>query len=607
MKTTKKLERVTIRFAGDSGDGMQLTGTQFTRTTAMAKNDLSTVPDFPAEIRAPAGTLYGVSGFQIQFSSEMIHTPGDQADVLVAMNPAALKSGLRYLKKGGTIIVNTDAFTSRNLRMADFEDDPIDNGFLEGYEVFSVEMTRLTKDALEGLELTHKEKERCKNFFALGMIYWLYNRSIDPTLAWIEEKFHKKPVWVEANKRALRGGRNFADMTEIFTVNYEVPEAKIEPGIYRRITGNEALSLGLVAVSNKSDVEILYCSYPITPASDILQHVSNYKNYGVKSFQTEDEIAAIGAAIGASFAGNLGVTGTSGPGFALKAEFAGLAVICELPLLIVDVQRGGPSTGMPTKPEQTDLMQGMYGRNGEAPIPIIAADSPADCFQTVYDAARVAFQFMTPVLILSDAYLANGAEPWRIPDIDAIPEIKPNFAEPGKPYLPYERDDDSLARKWALPGMPGLEHRIGGLERQENTGNVSYDPENHMRMTEIRAEKIEKINDFVEGPELHGSEKGDVLVISWGSTYGTVRTAVEQLQRAGKEISYIHLRWLNPLPKVLDTHIKNFKEILIPEMNMGQLSQLIRSKYAIDAKGFNRVTGQPLVVAELKEAIENLL
>lgn len=607
MKTTKKLERVTIRFAGDSGDGMQLTGTQFTRTTAMAKNDLSTVPDFPAEIRAPAGTLYGVSGFQIQFSSEMIHTPGDQADVLVAMNPAALKSGLRYLKKGGTIIVNTDAFTSRNLRMADFEEDPIDNGFLEGYEVFSVEMTRLTKDALEGLELTHKEKERCKNFFALGMIYWLYNRSIDPTLDWIEEKFHKKPVWVEANKRALRGGRNFADMTEIFTVNYEVPEAKIEPGIYRRITGNEALSLGLVAVSNKSDVEILYCSYPITPASDILQYVSNYKNYGVKSFQTEDEIAAIGAAIGASFAGNLGVTGTSGPGFALKAEFAGLAVICELPLLIVDVQRGGPSTGMPTKPEQTDLMQGMYGRNGEAPIPIIAADSPADCFQTVYDAARVAFQFMTPVLILSDAYLANGAEPWRIPDIDAIPEIKPNFAEPGKPYQPYARDDDTLARRWALPGMPGLEHRIGGLERQENTGNVSYDPENHMRMTEIRAEKIEKINDFVEGPELHGSEKGDVLVISWGSTYGTVRTAVEQLQRAGKKISYIHLRWLNPLPKVLDTHIKNFKEILIPEMNMGQLSQLIRGKYAIDAKGFNRVTGQPLVVAELKEAIENLL
>ncbi len=478
MKTTKKLERVTIRFAGDSGDGMQLTGTQFTRTTAMAKNDLSTVPDFPAEIRAPAGTLYGVSGFQIQFSSEMIHTPGDQADVLVAMNPAALKSGLRYLKKGGTIIVNTDAFTSRNLRMADFEEDPLDNGFLKGYEVFSVEMTRLTKDALEGLELTHKEKERCKNFFALGMIYWLYNRSIDPTLAWIEEKFQKKPVWVEANKRALRGGRNFADMTEIFTVNYEVPEAKIEPGIYRRITGNEALSLGLVAVSNKSDVEILYCSYPITPASDILQYVSNYKNYGVKSFQTEDEIAAIGAAIGASFAGNLGVTGTSGPGFALKAEFAGLAVICELPLLIVDVQRGGPSTGMPTKPEQTDLMQGMYGRNGEAPIPIIAADSPADCFQTVYDAARVAFQFMTPVLILSDAYLANGAEPWRIPDIDAIPDIKPNLAEPGKPYQPYERDDDSLARKWALPGMPGLEHRIGGLERQETTGNVSYDPEN---------------------------------------------------------------------------------------------------------------------------------
>lgn len=607
MKTTKKLERVTIRFAGDSGDGMQLTGTQFTRTTAMAKNDLSTVPDFPAEIRAPAGTLYGVSGFQIQFSSEMIHTPGDQADVLVAMNPAALKSGLRYLKKGGTIIVNTDAFTSRNLRMAEFEEDPIDNGFLEGYEVFSVEMTRLTKDALEGLELTHKEKERCKNFFALGMIYWLYNRSIDPTLDWIEEKFGKKPVWVEANKRALRGGRNFADMTEIFTVNYEVPEAKIEPGIYRRITGNEALSLGLVAVSNKSDVEILYCSYPITPASDILQYVSNYKNYGVKSFQTEDEIAAIGAAIGASFAGNLGVTGTSGPGFALKAEFAGLAVICELPLLIVDVQRGGPSTGMPTKPEQTDLMQGMYGRNGEAPIPIIAADSPADCFQTVYEAARVAFEFMTPVLILSDAYLANGAEPWRIPDIDAIPAIKPNFAEPGKPYQPYERSDDNLGRKWALPGMPGLEHRIGGLERQENTGNVSYDPENHMRMTEIRAAKIEKINEFVDGPELQGSEKGDVLVISWGSTYGTVRTAVEQLQRAGKKISYIHLRWLNPLPTVLDTHIKNFKEILIPEMNMGQLSQLIRGKYAIDAKGFNRVTGQPLVVAELKEAIENLL
>ncbi len=607
MKPIKELERVTIRFAGDSGDGMQLTGNQFTRTTAISGNDLSTLPDFPAEIRAPAGTLYGVSGFQIQFSSEMVHTPGDKADVLVAMNPAALKAGLNFVRDNGILIVNTDSFTSRNLKMAGFEESPLNDSYLTGYQVFPVEMTRLTKEALEDLELTHKEKERCKNFFALGMIYWMYTRSLDPTLEWIGKKFAKKPVWKEANTLSLKAGRNYAEATEIFTTSFRISEAKIEPGIYRQITGNEALAIGLVAAGEKAEKNIFYGSYPITPASDVLQYMALYKHFGVKTLQAEDEIAAVGGAIGASFAGDIGVTATSGPGLALKAEFLGLAVMAELPLIVLDIQRAGPSTGMPTKAEQADLMQGMYGRSGEAPIPIVAAKSPADCFDVAYEAVKIATKFMVPVLVLSDIYLANGAEPWKIPNADALPKINIEHAKEGEEYSPYKRSKDTLARKWALPGTPGLEHRLGGLEKEDMTGNVSYDPENHQKMTNYRAEKVEKVGDFVKEPEIFGDEEGDVLIVSWGSTYGSVLTVVEKLRTEGKKVSFYHLRWISPLPKGLKKYLSRFKKVVVPEMNMGQLKQLIRSEYLVDAIGFNRVTGQPISVQELKSAVENVL
>jgi len=606
MKKNIQLERVTIRFAGDSGDGMQLTGNQFTRAAALANNDISTLPDFPAEIRAPAGTLYGVSGFQIQFSSEMIHTPGDMADVLVAMNPAALKASLRYLRENGSIIVNTDAFSSRNLRMAGFEDNPLDSNYLDGYQVIPVEMSRLTKDALEELELSHKEKERCKNFFALGMVFWMYTRSLDNTLQWIESKFSKKTEWLKANSLALKAGRNFADSTEVFPASYRVPQAKIEAGIYRQITGNEALSIGLVAAGEKANRSVFYGSYPITPASDVLQYMSLHKNFGVKSFQAEDEIAAIGSAIGASFCGDIGVTATSGPGMALKAEFAGYAAMTELPLVILNIMRAGPSTGMPTKTEQTDLLQSLYGRNGEAPLPIVAASSPADCFWAAFEAVQVALKFMTPVIVLSDAYLANGAEPWKIPDVDKLPQIESSAIVKGDPFLPYQRDEKTLGRSWANPGMPGTEHRLGGLEKEDGSGNVSYDPENHHHMTEIRAEKVERVGDFVQLPEVKGDAEGDVLVVSWGSTHGAVITAVEELQNEGKSVSYFHLRWVNPLPKNLKDILPKFKNVIVPEVNSGQLLGLLRSRFLIDAIGFNRVKGQPLQVAELKAAIKEL-
>lgn len=607
MKKIEELERVTIRFAGDSGDGMQLTGNQFTRTTAIARNDLSTLPDYPAEIRAPAGTLYGVSGFQIQFSREYVHTPGDEVDVLVAMNPAALKTGLKSLKNNGIIIINTDSFTDRNLRMADFPENPMQNGMLSGYQVFPVDITRLTKEALDGIELSHKEKERCKNFFALGMIYWMYTRPLDTTIDWIERKFAKNPVWAEANKLTLKAGRNYAEATELFATAYRVAQAKIEPGIYRQITGNEALALGLIAAGEKAQRNIFYGSYPITPASDVLQYMAIYKHFGVKTLQAEDEIAAIGAAIGASFAGNIGVTATSGPGIALKSEFMGLTVMTELPLVVLDIQRSGPSTGMPTKTEQADLLQVMYGRSGEAPIPVIAAKSPSDCFHAAYEAVKVAIQFMTPVLVLSDAYLANGAEPWKIPDVDSLPVIEINLARQGETYFPYLRNEKTLARKWALPGTPGLEHRLGGLEKQDVTGNVSYDPDNHEKMTRLRAEKVQRIRDFVAEPEIHGDAEGDVLVVSWGSTFGTVLTGVEQLRKEGKKVSFYHLRWINPLPGNLGQYIKQFRKIIIPEMNLGQLKQIIRSTYLVDAVGFNKVQGQPIAISELKAAILKLI
>ena len=603
MKQNAALKSVTIRFLGDSGDGMQLTGTQFTRTTAIAGNDLSTMPDFPAEIRAPAGTLYGVSGFQIQFSSETVYTPGDEADVIVAMNPAALKTGLNYLKENGVIILNTDAFTERNLRLAKYDENPLENSSLTGYQVFPVEMTRLTKDALENVTLSHKEKDRCKNFFALGMIYWLYNRSLDTTLEWIKRKFAAQPDWSEANSVALIAGRNFADSNELFQTSYEVPHATIEPGIYRRITGNEALALGLVAAGTAAGISIFYGSYPITPASDVLQYLSVYKNYGVKTLQAEDEIAAVGAAIGASFAGNIGVTGTSGPGVALKSEFLGLAVMTELPLIILNIQRSGPSTGMPTKTEQSDLMQAMFGRSGEAPMPIIAPSSPSDCFWAAYEAIRIATTFMTPVMVLSDLYLANSAEPWRVPQTDALPKIDIKFAKSTDDYEPYKRNPETLARQWAIPGTAGLEHRLGGLEKQDVTGNVSYDPDNHEKMVQYRADKVQRIADVVDEPKLLGDESGDVLIVSWGSTYGAVFTAFNQLQDAGHRVSLLHLRWVNPLPKSLETHLRNFKKVVVPELNAGQLLALIRSKYLVDAIGINKIKGSPFTVRELKTAI----
>lgn len=607
MKSNTQLESVTIRFAGDSGDGMQLTGSQFTRASAIAGNDISTLPDFPAEIRAPAGTLYGVSGFQLQFSSEKIHTPGDEAEVLVAMNPAALKASLKYLKKNGTIVVNTDAFNKRNLRMAGYEQNPLDTHELDGYQVFPVEMSRLTRDALEDTDLSHKEKERSKNFFALGMLFWLYNRPLEPTLNWIEKKFAAQPVWLDANKSALMAGRNFADSTELFAVSYSVPHAEIEPGTYRQITGNEALSIGLVAASVKSGRQVFYGSYPITPASDILQYMAVHKNFGVKSFQAEDEMAAIGAAIGASFAGDLGVTATSGPGFALKSEFLGYALTVELPLVVINVQRAGPSTGMPTKPEQSDLLQTMFGRNGETYVPVVAAKSPADCFDTAFEAAKIAMEYMTPVVMLSDAYLANGAEPWKIPDTESLPELKAPGASEGDAYQPYLREDKTLARKWALPGTPGLEHRLGGLEKEDVTGNVSYDAENHHFMTKLRAEKIDRIRQSIETPEVYGDPDGDVLLISWGSTHGTVQTAVDRLRRHNKRVSFTHLRWINPLPPELGEIMKKFKKVLIPEINMGQLRMLIRSEFLVDAHGFNRVRGLPLSIEELMQAVDQLL
>jgi 2-oxoglutarate ferredoxin oxidoreductase subunit alpha len=607
MKHVETLPRVTIRFLGDSGDGMQLTGTQFTRATALSLNDLSTLPDFPAEIRAPAGTTYGVSGFQIQFSSEDVYTPGDEADVIVAMNPAALKAGLKYLKDNGVILLNVDSFTDRNLKLAKYESNPLEDGTLSGYQVFPIEMTRLTKDALEGVELTNKEKDRCKNFFALGVVFWLFNRPLEPTLEWIQKKFAGKPEWIEANTKALLAGRNFADSTELFQTSYEVPHAVIEPGIYRRITGNEAIALGLVAAGVKSNHSIFYGSYPITPASDILQYLAVYKNFDVKTLQAEDEIAAIGAAIGASFAGDIGVTGTSGPGVALKSEFMGLAVMTELPLVILNIQRSGPSTGMPTKTEQADLMQALYGRSGEAPLPVIAPSSPSDCFMAAYEAVQVATHFMVPVMVLSDLYLANSAEPWKIPDTDQLPGFDMPIAQPGEEFQPYLRNPETLARKWALPGTPGLEHRLGGLEKEDVTGNVSYDPLNHQKMVTLRAEKVKRVGKFVKEPEIFGRESGDVLVVSWGSTYGAVYSAVKQLQKEGQNVSMLHLRWINPLPEILGQAVKNFKRVVVPELNTGQLLKIIRSEYLVDAVGINKIQGMPFTVKELLGSLTKII
>jgi 2-oxoglutarate ferredoxin oxidoreductase subunit alpha len=603
----KQLERVTIRFAGDSGDGMQLTGSQFTRTAAAFGNDISTYPDFPAEIRAPAGSLPGVSGFQLSFSSTEIHTPGDAPDVLVAMNPAALKANLGELPAGGALIVNEDAFTAQNLQKVGYAANPLNDGSLKQWNVFNVPISTLNSRALEGLGLTNKQVDLTKNFFALGLMFWLYERDMAGTIAWIDDKFSKRPEIAEANKRALKAGYNFGETTEIFHERYIVPPAKLAPGHYRNITGNEATALGFVAASRLAGRDLFYGSYPITPASDILHQLAGYKNFGVKTFQAEDEIAAIGAAIGASYGGAMGMTASSGPGIALKSEALGLAVMVELPLVVVDVQRAGPSTGMPTKNEQADLLQVLYGRNSDSPVPVIAPATPGECFQMSIEAWRLALKYMTPVVYLSDAFLATGAEPWRIPSFDDLPSIAiPNWTE-REGFWPYLRDETTLARPWAVPGTPGLEHRIGGLEKADISGNVSYDPDNHHRMQLLRQAKIAGIANDIPPLDVFGPAEGDLLVLGWGSTYGAIRSAVERLQGTGRSIAHAHLRYLNPFPANTGDVLKAYKRVLIPEVNLGQLSMLIRARYLIDAVGYNRVRGKPFRIAELEAEAERVL
>ena len=607
-KHLEEVETVTIRFAGDSGDGMQLTGTQFTNTSAVVGNDISTLPDFPAEIRAPAGSLPGVSGFQLNFSSQDIKTPGDQPNVLVAMNPAALKVNLADLEDGGTLIINTDGFTPENLRYANYASNPLDDGTLAGYRVHKLPITTLNMNALKGnVELTRKEIDRCKNFFALGVLYWLYDRPLDNTLRWIAAKFGKSPQLAKANEIALRTGYNFADTTEVFTTHFTIKKAQIAPGKYRKITGNEATAIGFVAASQLAGRDLFYGSYPITPASDILHELARHKSFGVKTFQAEDEIAAVCSAIGASFAGQIGLTGTSGPGVALKQEAIGLAVMTELPLVIVNVQRGGPSTGLPTKTEQADLFQAVWGRNGECPAIVIAPATPADCFHMAIEAVRLAFKYMSPVFYLSDGYLANGAEPWALPEIDQLPKIEVSFATNPEGFMPYARDPETLARPYAIPGTPGLEHRIGGIEKQHITGNVNYDPENHHLMVKLRQEKIDRVANDIPLVEVVGEATGKVLVLGWGSTYGSITTAVEKLQAEGKSVSAAHLRHLNPFPKNLGEVLAGFENVIIPEMNLGQLCTMIRAKYLVNAIPFSKVKGRPFQIREIVRKVEEYL
>ncbi len=606
-KHTHNIDEVTIRFAGDSGDGMQLTGTQFTNTTAILGNDLSTLPDYPAEIRAPQGTLFGVSGFQIHFGSTEIHTPGDTCDVLVAMNAAALKVNLHSLIDGGSIIVNTDGFNDKNLKLSGYEANPLRDGSLEKYRVYEVDITKLTTAALQDLNLSSKFVDRSKNFFALGMMYWMYNRPLEPTIAWLGEKFGNKPDIREANIRVLKAGWNFGETTEIFKARYEVAPAKLKPGTYRNITGNQATAWGLMAAAHQAKLDLFLGSYPITPASEILHELSYYKHFRVKTFQAEDEIAGITSAIGASFAGALGTTTTSGPGVALKTEALGLAVMVELPLVVVNVQRGGPSTGLPTKTEQADLLQALYGRNGEAPIPVVAAATPSDCFAAAFEASRIALKYMTPVICLTDGYLGNGSEPWLIPDMNSLPAIAPTFHTNPDNFLPYERDELTLSRPWAIPGTPGLEHRIGGLEKQHRTGNINYEPANHEFMIKMRAEKIERIANDIPLAEVEGDPKGTLLVVGWGGTYGAIKSAVMRHRAAGHSVSQLHLKHLNPFPKNLGEVLSQFKAILVPEINNGQLVKVLRSKYLVPAIGLNKIQGLPFRSVEIELKIEEML
>ena len=614
MQEEVVLQDVVIKFAGDSGDGMQLTGQQFTNNTALLGIDLATFPDFPAEIRAPIGTLPGVSGFQIHFSSNPVYTPGDTCDVLVAMNAAALKVNLKGLKKGGKIIANLEGFDAKNLRLAAYPEgiNPLEDGSLDGYELTKVDITKLTREALKSnTDLGTKERDRAKNMFVLGLIYWLYNRNLDNTIDFLEEKFGKKENILKSNIDVLKAGYYYGETAELFNARYKVEKSKMQPGIYRSIMGNQALSMGLIAASQKSGLPLFLGSYPITPASDILHELSKYKNFGIKTFQAEDEIAGITAAIGASYGGSIGLTTTSGPGMALKTEAIGLATMLEIPLLIINIQRGGPSTGLPTKTEQSDLMQAYYGRNGEAPIPILAASTPSDCFFMAFEAVKIALQHMTPVILLSDGYIANGAEPWKFPAAADLPAIEVKFKtsleEGEEKFLPYKRDE-KLARPWAVPGTAGLEHRIGGIEKQHETGNVSYDPENHEFMVKMRQAKVDKIADFIPLQTIDsGAENGKVLVLGWGSTYGTIKSAVLQLQSQGKSVSHAHIKYMRPFPKNLGTILAGFETILIPEINNGQLIKIIRDQYLVDAKGYNKIMGIPITKLELVTAIESYL
>lgn len=603
----QEVDSVTIRFAGDSGDGMQLTGTQFTNTAALLGNDISTLPDYPAEIRAPAGSLPGVSGFQLNFSSHDIRTPGDEPNVLVAMNPAALKVNLSDLEEGGLLMVNSNEFIKANLEKAGYTSNPLEDGSLAGYRVVSVPITDLTFNALAEVQLPKRNKERCKNFFALGLVFCLYDRPLDPTMKWVADTFANKPEVVNANQLALKAGFDYADTTEIFSTHYRVKKASLAPGKYRKITGNEATALGFVTAAQLTGQPLFYGSYPITPASDVLHELSKLKNFGVKTFQAEDEIAAMGATIGAAFAGHIGLTGTSGPGVALKSEAIGLAVMTELPVVIVNVQRGGPSTGLPTKTEQADLLQAMFGRNSECPVAIVAPSTPGDCFHMALEAVRIAVTFMTPVFYLSDGYLGNGAEPWKVPALSELPQIECKFETNPENFLPYKRDPATLSRPWAIPGTPGLEHRIGGLEKQHITGNVSYDPANHDFMVRLRAEKIANIANFIPEAEVFGEPEGDLLVLSWGGTYGSVITAVEVMQQQGYKVSSCHLQYLNPFPRNLGEILSRFKRVAVAELNLGQLCMLIRAKFMVDAASINKVAGKPFKINELMSRFKDLL
>ena len=606
-KTVESLDTVVIRFAGDSGDGMQITGTQFTIESALAGNDLSTLPDFPAEIRAPAGTLAGVSGFQLSFSSNEVFTPGDVCDVLIAMNPAALKVNLDDLKPNGMLIVDREQFTDANLKKAEYPANPLDDGSLDRFRVFAIDITKLTSNALVDSGLSKKAMLRCKNFFALGLTSWIFHRPIEPTLEWLTSKFKKSPELAAANTKVLRVGYNFGETTELFHTSYEVQPARIAPGKYRNITGNTATALGLLAAAQQAGRPLFYGSYPITPASDILHELATYKGFGVYTFQAEDEIAAAGAALGAAFGGAIGVTATSGPGLCLKSETVGLAVMVELPLVIADIQRGGPSTGLPTKTEQADLMLALFGRHGECPLPVLACATPADCFATAFEAVRIALAYMTPVILLSDGYVANGAEPWLIPKVAELPQIATYLRTDPEGYQPYARDAETLARPWVVPGTPGLEHRIGGLEREDVTGNVSYAPTNHEHMVRIRARKIAGIAREIPPTQVNGPPAGDLVILGWGSTFGAIAGAVRELGASGASVAQVHLRHLHPLPPDLGAILARYRRVLVPEMNLGQLIRLIRADYLIDAVGLNKIQGRPFKVSEIVARARKLL